>query len=213
MEILNNITPGFIFTSSFGCLYPSISFNKELETFAFKMEKNTPSLNISNQKGYHSDYLSEDIPIIKKFFNAIKPVVHKYTDTLHIKTPYRICFDKPWLNINNKGASNIAHNHPHTFLAAVYYIKTPAHGGSLCFLNPRSPSLFSLQYTKYTNENSSFWKIKPAVGNLIIFPADLLHSVEVNQSDEPRISLAFNIDIDQIDLNGQYDINKEKVKR
>ena len=208
-----DLTPGFIFTCSFGCLYPSISFNKELETFAFKMEKNAPSLNISNQKGYHSDYLSEDIPIIKKFFNAIKPVVHKYTDTLHIKTPYRICFDKPWLNINNKGASNIAHNHPHTFLAAVYYIKTPAHGGNLCFLNPRSPSLFSLQYTKYTNENSSFWKIKPAVGNLIIFPADLLHSVEVNQSDEPRISLAFNIDIDQIDLNGQYDINKEKVKR
>ena len=207
------VTPGFIFTCSLGCVYPSISFNKELETFAFKMEKDAPSLNISNQKGYHSDYLSEDIPIIKKFFNAIKPVVHKYTDTLHIKTPYRICFDKPWLNINNKGASNIAHNHPHTFLAAVYYIKTPAHGGNLCFLNPRSPSLFSLQYTKYTNENSSFWKIKPAVGNLIIFPADLLHSVEVNQSDEPRISLAFNIDIDQIDLNNQYDINKGKVKR
>ena len=207
------VTPGFIFTCSLGCVYPSISFNKELETFAFKMEKDAPSLNISNQKGYHSDYLSEDIPIIKKFFNAIKPVVHTYIDTLHIKAPYHIYFDKPWLNINNKGASNIAHNHPHTFLAAVYYIKTPAHGGNLCFLNPRSPSLFSLQYTKYTNENSSFWKVKPAVGNLIIFPADLLHSVEVNQSDEPRISLAFNIDIDQIDLNNQYDINKAKVKR
>ena len=193
------ITPGFIFTSSFGCIYPSISFNKKLETFAFKTEKDSPSLNISNQKGYHSNYLNADIPIIKKFFNAIKPGVHEYIDTLHIKTPYRIYFDKPWLNINRKGASNIAHNHPNNFLAAVYYIKTPAHGGDLCFLNPRSPSLFSLQYTKYTNENSSFWKVKAAVGNLIIFPADILHAVEPNQSNKPRISLSFNINIDQID--------------
>ena len=194
-----DLTPGFIFTSSFGCLYPSISFNKELETFAFKTEKDAPSLNISNQKGYHSDYLNADIPIIKKFFNTIKPGVNEYIDTLHIKTPYRIYFDKPWLNINRKGASNIAHNHPNNFLAAVYYIKTPAHGGDLCFLNPRSPSLFSLQYTKYTNENSSFWKVKAAVGNLIIFPADILHAVEPNQSNKPRISLSFNINIDQID--------------
>ena len=193
------VTPGFIFTCSLGCVYPSISFNKELETFAFKMEKGGRSLNISNQQGYHSDYLSMDTPIVKKFFDAIKSSVHEYIDTLHIKAPYHIYFDKPWLNINRKGASNMAHNHPHNFLAAVYYIKTPAHGGDLCFLSPRSPSLFSLQYTQYTNENSSFWKVKPTVGNLIIFPADLLHSVESNQSDEPRISLAFNIDIDQID--------------
>jgi|TARA_R100001530_G_scaffold132591_1_gene105159 uncharacterized protein (TIGR02466 family) len=194
-----DITSGFIFTSSFGCVYPSLSFNKELEEFSLHLEKTTPSLSISNRHGYHSDYLSGDIPIIKKFFDAIKPSVQEYISTLHIQTPYRIYFDKPWININRKGGSNIAHNHPHRFLSAVYYVKTPPNCGDLCFLNTRCPNLFVLKTTKHTNENSSFWKIKAAVGNLIIFPADILHSVESNQSEEARISLVFNIDIDQID--------------
>jgi len=186
----------FIFTSSFGYTSHQFSFNQELETFALKIEKESPSINRSNQHGYHSPYLEID-PLIKKFYDGIRPEVHAYTDSLHVTAPYNIYFDKPWININRKGGSNVPHNHPGSFLAATYYIKTPPLCGDLCFHNTRAPNLFSLKYSQYTNENSSVWRISPAIGNLIIFPSDLLHTVEPNQSDEPRISLSFNMDITQ----------------
>ena len=186
----------FIFTSSFGYTSHQFSFNKELESFALKTEKESPSVNRSNHNGYHSPYLDID-SLIKKFYNAIKPSVHAYIDALQVEAPYHFYFDKPWININRKGASNVPHNHPGSFLAATYYIKTPPLCGDLCFYNPRSPILFALKYSQYSNENSSIWKVSPKVGRLIIFPSDLLHGVEPNQSDEPRISLSFNMSIDQ----------------
>ena len=184
------------FTSSFWHSFPNFSFNKKLETFALKIEKESPSVNRSNHDGYHSPYL-EIGPLIKRFYDVIRPEVHAYADRLHVMAPYSIYFGKPWININRKGASNVPHTHAASFLAATYYIKTPPLCGDLCFYNPRSPILFSLKWSRYTNENSSIWKVGPKVGKLIIFPSDLLHGVEPNQSDEPRISLSFNININQ----------------
>jgi len=186
----------FIFTSSFWHTFPKISFNKELESFALKTEKESPSLKISNRNGYHSPYLDID-PLIKKFYDAIKSSVHAYVDSLHVKAPYNVYFDNPWININRKGAYTVPHNHPGSFLAAIYYIKTPPSCGDLCFYNIRTPNLFSLQYSEYTNETSSLWRINPEVGNLVIFPSDVIHAVEANPSDESRISLSFNMDINQ----------------
>ena len=149
-----------IFTSSFWHSFPNFSFNKKLETFALKIEKESSSVNRSNQHGYHSPYL-EIGPLIKKFYDGIRPEVHAYTDRLHVIAPYNIYFDKPWININRKGASNVPHNHPGSFLAATYYIKTPPLCGDLCFYNARSSVLFSLKFSQYTNDNSSIWKVTP----------------------------------------------------
>ena len=187
----------FIFTSSFGHSWHQFPFNKDLEKFALKLEKNFPSIVRSNHNGYHSDYLDIHVPLIKKFYDAIKPAVYDYTKSLNIEKPYDLHFNKPWFNVNRKGASNMAQNHPGNFLAATYYVKTPPRCGDLCFISPRCPNLFNIQYSTYTNENSSFWKVAPKEGKLIIFPADILHSVETNQSIKPRISLSFNINIQQ----------------
>ena len=187
----------FIFTSSFGQTSHQFSFNKDLEKFALKLEKNSPSIVRSNHNGYHSDYLDITIPLIKKFYDAIRPAVDVYIQSLNIERPYDFYFNQPWLNVNRKGASNNTHNHPHNFLAGVYYIKTPPLCGDLYFLSTRCSSLSVLRYSKYTNENSSFWKIKAKAGNLVIFPADILHTVQANQSNKPRISLSFNINIKQ----------------
>jgi len=38
-------------------------------------------------------------------------------------------------------------------------------------------------------------KIKPVEGTIIMFPADLIHSVSQNDDDEDRISIAFNLSV------------------
>ena len=57
----------FIFTSSFGQSSHQLPFHKDLEKFALKLEKNSPSIVRSNHNGYHSDYLDINVPLIKKF--------------------------------------------------------------------------------------------------------------------------------------------------
>ena len=37
------------------------------------------------------------------------------TPGLHVKAPYNVYFDKPWININRKGAYTVPHNHPGSF--------------------------------------------------------------------------------------------------
>ena len=151
----------FIFTSSFGHSWHQFPFNKDLEKFALKLEKNFPSIVRSNHNGYHSDYLDIHVPLIKKFYDAIKPAVYDYTKSLNIEKPYDLHFNKPWFNVTRKGASNMAHNHPANFLAATYYVKTPPRCGELCFISPRCPNLFNVvSYTPQSpRSNLILWTI------------------------------------------------------
>ena len=43
------------------------------------------------------------------------------------------------------------------------------------------------------------YRIVPTEGLMVLFPSHLRHGVEQNQSDEDRISMAFNIDFRKID--------------
>ena len=45
-------------------------------------------------------------------------------------------------------------------------------------------------YTKY---NTSYWKFPPIENRLYLFHSWLRHSVEVNYSDVPRLSLSFSM--------------------
>ena len=48
---------------------------------------------------------------------------------------------------------------------------------------------------KKTDLNQNIAEIKPNEGDLLLFPAYLPHSVGMNESDEDRIVISFNIDI------------------
>ena len=51
---------------------------------------------------------------------------------------------------------------------------------------------YEINTQNYLVDGRSYYRIKPKVGDLIIFPAYVVHSVEPNMSDETRISLALN---------------------
>lgn len=103
-----------------------------------------------------------------------------------------------WININKPQGYNVAHTHPDSDLSGVFWINTPQNSGDLRF---ESPNHFT-QYKTIQNFNDEiknslnyyhdFW-LQPTEGKLIIFPSDIKHFVETNQSDEDRISISFNI--------------------
>ena len=117
------------------------------------------------------------------------------------------CFSNFWINISGKHNYNRLHSHNGSFISGVYYIKVPKNSGAIVFENP-SCMFIENTFKKFDNwtfsgaedfnsYNSPEWRIVPLVGQLIMFPSYLRHYVEENKSDDDRISLSFNVMINQ----------------
>jgi len=100
-----------------------------------------------------------------------------------------------WVNINGKGASNTAHNHPNCLLSGSYYLDTPPGCGDILFRDPREVAYVYQPPYADGRSRTPDTAIKPDPGLLLLFPPWLLHWVEPNDSDSDRISVAFNVGI------------------
>ena len=148
--------------------------------WALDIEKNVEGREVSNKGGaYQSQELEfEKIPYFKLIqeMTAFLPSFH---------------FGNPWLNINRKGHYNIKHTHPSSDLAAVWYITDNM--DKLFFEDPCYHAR-SLLLEKSGGDEIKSLDIK--AGTLIMFPSDVSHWVEMNETDSPRISLSFNINLE-----------------
>jgi len=103
-----------------------------------------------------------------------------------------------WININGKGHYNTLHNHPGCIMSGIFWVKAPENCGKLGFQNPHSFAESRLiesadvDVKKRLNYHYAF-EFAPQEGILVMFPSHLMHLVEPNESDEDRISIAFNL--------------------
>ena len=75
------------------------------------------------------------------------------------------------------------HDHPNAAVAGVYYVSAPPGSGPICFYDPRDLPWLARDCERLT----------PKPGLLVLFPSWLRHSVGPSFTDEPRISVAFNV--------------------
>jgi hypothetical protein len=83
-----------------------------------------------------------------------------------------------WAMVNWRGSRHPRHIHRGAVLAGVYYV----HPGG-----PETPP------TVFELPGEPDLHIEPASARLVVFPADLYHSVPVYPGDEPRITIAFDV--------------------
>lgn len=185
-------------------LFPSIVTEVECDFYSFiqpsliewiyNYQKTADGVAFSNRGGWQSPsnfYLNESFD--------------KYTDyilknALMSLTHYDLKFklSNMWINLNKKGDYNVIHNHPNSIISGVFWVKTPENCGSLTFDSPHSFTQSLLlnsidsEIAKEQNYYESF-TFDPKEGTIILFPSELLHGVEPNESDEDRISIAFNL--------------------
>ena len=97
--------------------------------------------------------------------------------------------------INPPGSRNNIHTHPYNYLSGVYYLKVPPKSGNLVFLEPK-PQAEVLSPPKkkeasiHTAHSVDF---EPKQNTLIFFPSWLQHEVKINNSNQDRVILSFNI--------------------
>jgi uncharacterized protein (TIGR02466 family) len=109
-----------------------------------------------------------------------------------------------WVNINGPKSYNIRHQHPRAELAGTLYVKTPENCGDIEFEDPKEIHRLYEENGDPILDNKYTWRsvcYKPENNLVLFFPGWLAHKVEENKSDDDRISISFNMIIDQKNYN------------
>jgi len=169
--------------------------NDRLEKFCLEMKRHSPGRTISNGGGWQSDNLDLATPELAELFAE----VHKKLDEVHRAFEFNpsMCqvVTEAWININRKGHFNYSHDHPGSLFSAVYYVKGGTDKGELEFKTPIAAHTYTISDEMVGSFNvftGHAMVIPPVTGDLLIFPSWLLHRVNMSQSEEDRISIAFN---------------------
>ncbi len=168
--------------------------NKLVEETYQEKNEDPKGRKISNRGGWQSD----QIEIQQCKSETLKKII---TDSLSNFEPMSekvSMFVEGWKNINEPGNFNVRHNHPRSDLSGVLWIKTPKNSGNIVFTSPHFFNRYQEidSYTdefKYNSNSYISYYFIPKEGHILIFPSFLEHEVEINKSDEDRISYSFNI--------------------
>ena len=190
-------------TSAFSVPFYSADISgKELEAVQAEMSFAIEQIDFQYNPGWGNTHYLSDITFSKdviseyelhEFSNQLDYHIDQFCQILSYPTPnYSLT---SWFTLFKKG--NYAHEHDHIaskiHMSGVYYYKTSGIDGDIAFHNPnrliKSTDCFSRP------ENVEI-RQSPEVGRLFIFPPWLSHRVYPNQTNDDRISLAFNVNFE-----------------
>ena len=174
--------------------------NKTLIDESRKWKKEHSSLNKSNfGESWHSpsSLLSRNEPGFSEVSSVIIKIAANYAMQLNPELKIEeFNFDaNAWVNINGKGGYNTVHHHGRFHISGVYYIKQPSEAknrsGMIEFINSRFDNHIFEEIGGQPFAPSL--RMRPAPGEMLVFPSTLLHFVYPNETNEERISLAWNL--------------------
>jgi uncharacterized protein (TIGR02466 family) len=168
----------------------------DLTRWIYNYHSKNESVIISNRGGWQSPSDFYNDPSFSEFAEYI--VRNANHALCHYTRQFRL--NNMWININKRGDYNVAHDHPNSTISGVFWIKTPKNCGNFVFRNPQFfvENLLIQFADKNVQKEQNYYlnyNFEPKEGKMILFASHLLHGVEENQSNEDRISIAFNLDI------------------
>ncbi len=174
------------------------TLSAELMIEGERLRSESQGVSKSNKGGWHSEgnLFSSDVPCIVKLRqaaeNAVSQMTYKVTRTQdHMAHRLKLF---AWMNVNPPGGLNAPHTHPGAHWSGVYYVSQPkvetGTSGMIEFLDPRSdlPNWRLLRAKAFRLKK----RIRPAAGEMVIFPSYLVHWVYPNETSEDRVTIAFN---------------------
>ncbi|MDF1766784.1 MAG: TIGR02466 family protein [Gammaproteobacteria bacterium] len=170
-------------------------FNAELLTQARQLRERDPQgVSKTNQGGWQSNNNLQDLPEFDAMNTRIIQACQRIAESQHFAQGLNF-YHQAWVNISPPGASNQVHFHANCHFSGVYYLSLKApECGSIYFRDPRVASrMMPYPTTQQTGFTASEVRMPPEEGRLYIFPGWLEHGVEVNQSQQDRISISFNV--------------------
>ena len=152
----------------------NLDFNSLIDSI-YQIKNTLPSILKSNYGGYQSPNNLQSNSIFFPLIQIFNSINTEITGNPNNK------ITSMWVNISSFGNWNAIHTHAKeslNLLSGIFYLKTPKNSGKILFHNP-----IDVNHTL---------EIEPKEGDILFFNSILPHMVAPNQSNEDRISIAFN---------------------
>lgn len=132
-------------------------------------------------------------PAFAEVIKEVSKMVHLYASRLGVDIS-RESFQcqEGWMNIYNKKDFQEFHYHGGFLFSAVYYVQAPENSSQLIFESPLPPTMNPLPVTLHGGLTDERARFNAEAGKIVVFRSHLRHCVPSNETDEERISLAFN---------------------
>ena len=160
--------------------------------------KNNDIARISNKGGWQSE--SKEVFTddgFKPFEKAIVGCVNELCMEYKLAQSLRLI--QMWINVNGPNSYNVSHRHPGSILSGVLWIRQTPEMGRFVFDNMDNGYRDALLLTNTDVRHLVTNKMSPEIvpeyqnGTIMIFPSGLSHRVEINETQEDRLTLSFNI--------------------
>lgn len=182
------------------------SLNQNLLDLTYaERERDRTGVNKSNTAklgSWHSATALHKNPDYQPFLTHLDAALARISQELGYAADHVLKVTTMWSIINPPGNGNRAHVHPNSLWSGVYYIQAPAGSGDIEFIDPRTVIIMNQpKYLAKKKRPRDCWtkvNYTPTPGRMIIFPAWLYHSVDINMAKETgragdRVIISFNI--------------------
>jgi len=197
-------------------LFPTPIYQADLrEPLSDKILKNADKL-MNNSLKNRGNKTSQDNHVLDKplYLNLKKEcqfhLDEYYKNIINTKnnvTPY---ITQSWLNVTKENEYHHIHNHRNSVISGVVYFNADPSKDSIRIYKAKIGEDYCLRFLMYPKEyntwNSESWALPVKSNSIMLFSSYLLHSVDVKNSNNTRVSLAFNTFIkgklgDQVSLD------------
>ena len=103
-------------------------------------------------------------------------------------TPY---ITQSWLNYTETNQFHHRHQHYNSLISGVFYINCDEQFDKIKFFSDKY-EFIRFKLKEFNMYNTSGWSFPVKTGDIVLFPSQLNHMVDIKQGNNLRISLAFN---------------------
>lgn len=181
-----NIKP--VFPTALGFAKFDQGFSKKQKDYILNQEKMANHGNLTSKQ----KYLYKNTKILNNFYDfCLKNLNDYFQEIYRPQHNVQLRITQMWANYNSKGQFHHTHEHPNSFLSAVFYIQCTNNQDNIMFSKKEYRQL-SVPSKNFTEFNSMEFRCPVEENLLLIFPSSLTHNVDPVIFDKPRISISMN---------------------
>ncbi len=179
-----------LFSRPLGVIHVDIDCKKILQEI-----KNYQYLPYPSNNGFYSkDQQILNKSKLKDLKESIDTSMTSYLyETLEYDREFEFYLSNSWVSLHKSGDFSYPHFHKNSLYSFVFYLSSVEDYGSIMFHDDvdNTSACFEIPH-QYNIYNSSRWTIEPKEGMLLLFSADMMHSVGCNNSSFDRYVIAGN---------------------
>ena len=162
---------------------------EELNVYLDHTEYKTEGkLSTDNYQSVNSDILSDEK--LHRVRDFIQNCLLEYVIRIQ-SSNQKLSITQSWVNKTETGKFHRLHHHPNSIVSGIFYLKAEQDAPPVKFQRPDTlPFQFAKDFHNEFNSDTYFYDATP--GTLLLFPSNIPHVVEQNNSEKDRVSISFN---------------------